>query len=117
MSSSVMISVEDILLAAENEFAFLEDLGFPLVEWSEIAPESFKGGFELIFQSSSGRQVVIAYTDCEFEVRADGEEIFGTVRHEPFAGSMFSREHLIAALPRIRQSVETLLRSFAHATN
>ncbi len=111
----MMISVEELVLAAENEFAFLEGLGFPLVEWSEIFPESFKGGFKLIFQSPSGRQIVIHYTDCEFEVHADDEEIFGTVRHEPFAGNMFSREHLIDALPKIRQSVETLLRSFAGA--
>jgi hypothetical protein len=108
-----MISVNELALAAENEFAFLEGLGLPLVERSEILPETFKGGFKLIFQSTSGKRVVIRYTDCEFVVRAGKEEIFGAIRHEPFAGNMFSREHLIGALPRIRQSVETLLRSFA----
>jgi hypothetical protein len=45
-----MINVNDLALAAENEFAFLEALGLPLVEWSEIFPESFKGGFKLIFR-------------------------------------------------------------------
>lgn len=110
-----MISVNELVLAAENEFAFLEGLGFPLAEWSEIFPESFKGGFKLVFRHQSGSQVVIAYTDCEFEAHADGEEVFGPVCHKPFAGNMFSREHLIDALPRIRQSVESSLRAFVGA--
>lgn len=108
-----MVSVNELVLAAESDFAFLEGLGFPLVEWSEIFPESFKGGFKLVFRQQSGKQVVITYSDYEFEVRANGEEVFGPTRHEPFAGNMFSREHLIEALPRIRQSVESSLRAFA----
>ncbi len=111
----VMVSVNQLVLAAENEFAFLEGLGFPLAEWSEIFPESFKGGFKLVFRHQSGRKVVINYTDYEFRVRAGSKEIFGAMRHEPFAGHMFSREHLIDALPRIRQSVESTLRSFVGA--
>jgi|GEM_PF-2100869 len=111
----VMVSVNELALAAENEFAFLEGLGFPLAEWSEIFPESFKGGFKLVFRHQSGREVVIAYTDYEFKVRAESKEIFGAECHEPFAGNMFSREHLIDALPRIRQSVEASLRAFANA--
>ncbi len=111
----MMVNLEELVLTAENEFAFLEGLGFPLAEWSEICPDSFKGGFKLIFRHPSGLEVLIAYLDYEFEVRANGEEIFGTVRHESFAGNMFSREHLIDALPRIRQSVEPSLRSFVGA--
>ena len=112
-----MVSVNELALAVENEFAFLEGLGFPLAEWSEIFPESFKGGFKLVFRHQSGKQVVILYTDYEFEVNADGEEIFGPMRHEPFAGNMFSREHLIGALPGIRQSLEpTLLEVVGTAT-
>jgi hypothetical protein len=57
--------------------------------------------------------VVIDYTDYEFEVHADEKEIFGPNERAPFAGNMFSREHLIDALPRIRQSIEASLRSFA----
>lgn len=108
-----MINVNDLALAAENEFAFLEALGLPLVEWSEISPESFKGGFKLIFRSQSGKEVVVNYTDCEFEVHADQKEIFGPNQHPQFAGNMFSREHLIGALPKIRQSIESSLSSFA----
>ena len=108
-----VINVDELALAAEKECAFLEGLGFPLAEWSEIFPESFKGGFKLIFRGSSGTKVVIRYTDCEFSVRAGKKEIFGPNQHEPFAGNMFSREHLIGALPKIRQSIESSLRSFA----
>ena len=113
--ANVMVSVNELALAAENEFAFLEGLGLPLVEWSEIFPESFKGGFKLVFRHQSGKQVVITYTDYEFEARADGEVIFGQERHEPFGGNMFSREHLINALPKIRRSIEASLRAFATA--
>ncbi len=112
-----MVSVSELALAAENEFAFLKVLGFPLAERSEIAPESFKGGFSLMFRHQSGRRVVVTYLDCEIEVRADGEEIFGATRHEPFAGNMFSRQHLLTALPRIRQGVESSLRAFASAAS
>jgi hypothetical protein len=108
-----MINVNELVLAAEKEFAFLEDLGFPLAEWSEIFPESFKGGFKLIFRGPSGQNVVIRYTDCEFAVRAGRKEIFGPNQHELFAGNMFSREHLIGALPKIRESIEASLSSFA----
>ncbi len=108
-----MIEVNELALAAEKEFAFLEDLAFPLTEWSEIFPESFKGGFKLIFRGPLGHKVVIRYTDCEFAVRAGKKEIFGPTRHEPFAGNIFSREHLIDALPKIRQSIEGSLRSLA----
>jgi hypothetical protein len=107
------ITVNDVALAAENEFAFLESLGFRLAEWSEISPESFKGGFKLIFRHSSGTKVTIVYTDYEFQVRAGSKEIFGAMKHESFAGNMFSREHLIPALPKIREAVEPALRSFA----
>jgi hypothetical protein len=109
------ITVNDLALAAENEFAFLESLGFPLTEWSEISPESFKGGFKLIFRNSSGTKVTILYTDYEFQVRAGSTEIFGATKHESFAGNMFSREHLIPALPKLRAAVEPALRSFAAA--
>ncbi len=109
----VSISVGDLARAAEKEFAFLEGLGFPLVEWSEIFPESFKGGFKLTFQGSSGAKVKILYTDYEFRVRAGSKELFGASKHESFAGNMFSREHLIEALPKLRQAVESSLRSFA----
>src|SRR5687767_13321035 len=108
-----MISVNELAVAADKEFAFLEGLGFPLTEWSEIFPESFKGGFKLIFRGPLGQKVVIRYTDCEFAVRAGKKEIFGPNQHEPFAGNMFSREHLIDALPKIRQSIEPSLSSFA----
>src|SRR5258706_9512696 len=108
-----LIKVNDLVRAAENEFGFLEALGLPLVEWSEIFPESFKGGFKLIFRGGSGKEMVIKYTDYEFKVHADQREIFGPVQHEPFAGNMFSREHLIGALPKIRQSIELSLSSFA----
>lgn len=108
-----MINLNDLVLAAENEFAFLEDLGLPLVEWSEILPESLKGGFKLVFRGPAGKEVVILYTEYEFVVRADQREIFGPFQHETFAGNMFSREHLISALPRIRQSIAPSLTSFA----
>ena len=107
------ISVNDLALAAENEFAFLESIGFALTEWSEIFPESFKGGFKLIFRNASGTKVTIHYTDYEFWVRTGSKEIFGGTKHESFAGNMFSREHLIPALPKIRAVVEPALRSFA----
>ena len=107
------ISVNNLALAAENEFAFLESLGFPLTERSEIFPESFKGGFELIFRNASGTQVTILYTDYEFQMCAGSKEIFGASKHDSFAGNMFSREHLIPALPKIRAAVEPALRSFA----
>ena len=110
------ISVNDLALATENEFAFLESLGFPLAEWSEIAPESFKGGFKLIFRNPSGAKVTVVYTDYEFQVHAGSKEIFGASKHESFAGNMFSREHLIPALPKIRKAVEPALRSFATGT-
>ena len=107
------ITVNELALAAKNEFAFLESLGFPLTEWSEISPESFKGGFKLIFRNSSGAKVAILYTEYEFQVHAGSKEIFGATKHESFAGNMFSREHLIPALPKIREAVEPALRSFA----
>lgn len=107
------ISLNDLALAIENEFAFLESVGFPLAEWSEIAPESFKGGFKLIFRNALGTKVSILYTDNEFLVRAGSKEIFGASKHYTFAGHMFSREHLVLALPRIREAVEPALRSFA----
>ena len=44
------MNANDLALATENEFAFLEGLGLPLVEWSEIFPESFKGGFKLLVE-------------------------------------------------------------------
>ena len=109
-----MISVNDLALACEHEFAFLETLGFPLTEWSELFPESFKGGFTLVFANRSGKRVIISYTDCEFEVRTNGKELFGRTHHEPFSGNMFSREHLTEALPRIRLSVESPLRGMAN---
>ena len=107
------ISVNDLALAAENEFAFLESLGFPLTEWSEISPESFKGGFKLIFRNLSGTNVAVVYSDYEFQIHAGSKEIFGPTKHDSFAGNMFSREHLIPALPKIREAVEPALRSFA----
>jgi hypothetical protein len=107
------ISVNDLALATENEFVFLESLGFPLTEWSEIFPESFKGGFKLIFRNAAGTKVTVHYTDYEFWVRAGSKEIFGASKHDSFAGNMFSREHLIPALPKIRAAVEPALRSFA----
>ena len=109
------IPVNDLALAAENEFAFLESLGFPLTEWSEIAPESFNGGFKLVFRNASGTKVTILYTDYEFQVRAGSKEIFGASKHDSFAGNMFSREHLLPALPKLRAAVEPALRSFAAA--
>ena len=73
----VTIPVNDLALATENEFAFLESVGFALTEWSEIFPESFKGGFRLIVRSTSGTKVTIHYTDYEFWFRAGSKEIFG----------------------------------------
>ncbi len=107
------ITVNDLALAAQNEFAFLESLGFPLAEWSEIFPESFQSGFKLIFRNSSGTKVTIIYTNHEFQVRAGSKEIFGALKHESFVGNTFNREHLIPALPKIREAVEPVLRSFA----
>jgi len=107
------IPVNDVALASENEFAFLESVGFPLTEWHEIFPDSFKGGFKLIFRSASGMKVTIHYSDYEFWVRAGSKEVFGATKHDSFAGNMFSREHLIPALPKIRAAVEPALLSFA----
>jgi len=84
-----------------------------LAEWSEIFPESFKGGFKLIFRNSSGTKITLVYTDYEFQVHAGAKEIFGASKHDSFAGNMFSREHLIPALPKLRAAVEPALRSFA----
>jgi hypothetical protein len=90
-----------------------------LTEWSEISPESFKGGFKLIFRNSSGTKVTILYTDYEFQVRAGSKEIFGATKHESFAGNMFSREHLIPALPKLRRcrAGTALFRGGGHITN
>lgn len=108
--------VSDLARATENEFAFLAELGLPIVERCEFAPESYRGGFELTFGGASGKRVTILYSDYEFDVRADGNEIFGASKHDSFAGNMFSREHLIPALPKLRAAVEPALRSFAAAT-
>lgn len=108
------ISVSDLRLATQNEFAFLADLGLPLVKHREFAPESYRGGFELIF-GGAGKQVTVLYSDCEFDVRADDEELFGATKHGSFAGNMFSHEHLHPALPKLRTAVESALRSFAAA--
>jgi len=93
----------------------LRRLGLPIVERREFASGSYRGGFELIFGGASGKRVTILYSDCEFDVRADGNEIFGASKHDFFEGNMFSREHLIPALPKLRDAVEPALRSFAAA--
>src|SRR5687768_9304439 len=99
-------TVSNLALATEMEFAFLAGLGFELEERREFASESYRGGFEFTFRGSSGEQVTVLYSDCEFEVHANGDEVFGALQHDSFAGNMFSREHLIGALPKIRQSIE-----------
>jgi hypothetical protein len=117
MASLVMVAipVSDLTRATENEFAFLAELGLPIVERREFALESYRGGFELTFGGASGKRVTILYSDYEFDVRADGNEIFGASKHDSFAGNMFSREHLIPALPKLRAATEPALRSFAAA--
>ena len=109
----VTIRIRDLVGAVESEFSFLELIGIPLAESFEIFPESFKGGFELIFRAATGREVRFVYADLELRVCAGNIEVFGAANHEPFAGNMFNREHLIKALPKIRQAVEPTLRSFA----
>jgi hypothetical protein len=111
----VTIPLSDLTHATENEFVFLAELGLPIVERREFAPESYRGGFELTFGGASGKRVTILYSDYEFDVRADGNEIFGASKHDSFAGNMFSREHLIPALPKLRAAIESPLRSFAAA--
>jgi hypothetical protein len=107
------VTVSDLALAAENEFAFLRSLGFELVKRWEFAPESYRGGFEFVFQNSSGQRVILLYGDCEFEVHTNGDEIFGASNHDPFAGNMFSHQHLLPVLPKLRAAIEPALRSFA----
>jgi hypothetical protein len=109
------MTVTDLALATEIEFAFLAGLGFALVERREFAPESYRGGFEFTFRGSPGLRVTVLYSDCEFEVHANGNEIFGASKHDSFAGNMFSHEHLLPALPKLRAAVEPALRSFAAA--
>ena len=109
----IEIPMKNVALAVENEFAFLEDLAAPLVEWADVFPESSNGGFKLTFQTSSGGKVKIAYTDREFSVLAGRRVLFGASKLGSFASSVFSCEQLISALPTIRRELEASLRLFA----
>jgi len=104
----VQHSIEEIAERTTAVFAFLRDDGLLLRERRILFPESFKGGFVLIF-AGEGREITVEYLDMQFEVRAGSAEIFGPNTHPQFAGNVFSREHFLEHLSQLAVVVQMRL--------
>ena len=99
-----MHSFESLLQETEKSFEFLRDLGFGQEKRSFVAPESYRGGFQISY-SKGGSTLEIDYLEMQFEVRLQSSEIFGPTVHPGFGGNMFSGPHLTEHLPQIAQGV------------
>ena len=104
-------SIAELVAATKREFAGGLGANESSFAVGTFAPESAKGGFVLTVASEDPRlRVRIQYLDMQLEVTISGEQAFGDTVHPGFAGNMFSREHLLEALPRlasvIRQALE-----------
>jgi len=106
------ISASQLLQQTEQEFRAGLGPECEVMSSNLAAPESFRGGFRMVFTCGLG-QLVASYGDMEFEVIYGARELFGHTVHVDFEGNMFSREHLKEYLPRIVASAIGQLRNAA----
>lgn len=103
-----MLSFHELASRTEVEFLSLVRDAWKLESSRVLSPETFKGGFELLFSSEAGH-LSLRYSDMEFEARLDGAEVFGASQHPTFSGNMFSLENLAGCLPRILEATVNAL--------
>ena len=94
------ITTNELLQQTEHEFRIALGPDCKVVSSNLMVPESYRGGFRIIFQGDRG-EIVASYGDMEFAVTFGERELLGRAVHAGFSGNMFSREHLKEYLPRI----------------
>ena len=95
-----MLSLHQLALEAETQFAALAGDSWKLESRRVFDEASFRGGFELVYLSR-GRRLTFVYSEMQFEAHVDGREVFGHIQHPSLSGNQFSFENLAKYLPQI----------------
>jgi len=103
-----MPTLKQLSHEVQRAFAFLAVFGFHLATETFSGGDSYRDGFWLTYVRGD-TECRIDYTDMEFNATVAGVVIFGPGRHLQFSGNMFSREHLLACLPRLSEVVNNEL--------